>query len=408
MAKNDLKLFAGGSSANVMTQAEYEAFVSLINGFSTGVAQSKQLNKVWRQASFVAAMIGLFTGKNSNEDVLDDGDVDSFEAKFSRAMQAFIAAQTAIGSFWQPVISMTITAPPTTPAFGDSYVIPTGATGVWAGKSQSIAVWMGSEWRIFSAKNGHGISLPDGRIFERVGGSYIEKPALDVQSGKWNYAAATGSANALVVNLDPVPQSTPTGMKIRVLVATTNTGAATIAVNGAAAVAIRYADGSDLFPGELVAGRTVDLIRQPNGIWAVLTPTEGFLRLTTKGARDSQINVPLASDIGTSATICAQVTITGATYIEATGAGSIVNIGGTLGDTVLYMDIFDVAANATIITGPQAAASSVNNEKAAVYNRVIGRGFDKTKTYRVRVLASKASNFGQVNIANVNIFAMHD
>ncbi len=42
------------------------------------------------------------------------------------------------------------------------------------------------------------------------------------------------------------------------------------------------------------------------------------------------------------------------------------------------------------------------------YNRVIGRGFDKSKTYRVKVLASKASNFGQVNIANVNIFAMHD
>lgn len=84
MAKNDLKLFAGGSSANVMTQAEYEAMLSLINGFSTGVAQSKQLNKVWRQSSFVAAMIGLFTGNNSGEDVLDDSDVDGFEAKFAR------------------------------------------------------------------------------------------------------------------------------------------------------------------------------------------------------------------------------------------------------------------------------------------------------------------------------------
>ncbi|APX70546.1 MULTISPECIES: phage tail protein [unclassified Brucella] len=309
---------------------------------------------------------------------------------------------------WVPIKSMTVIAPPTNPAAWDTYIIPTDATGAWAGQAQKLAEWNGSAWNIVTPPEGHGVSLPNGRVFERVGGAYIEKPALDAQSGKWNYAAATGTANALVVNLDPAPQSMPTGMKIRVLVATTNTGAATIAVNGAAAVAIRYADGSDLFPGELVAGRTVDLIRQPNGVWTVLTPTEGFLRLTTKGARDSQINVPLASDIGTTSTVCAQVTITGATYIEATGAGSIVNIGSTLGDTVLYMDIFDVAANATIITGPQAAASSVNNEKAAVYNRVIGRGFDKSKTYRVRVLASKASNFGQVNIANVNIFAMHD
>lgn len=56
---------------------------------------------------------------------------------------------------------------------------------------------MDSDWKIFVAKNEHGVSLPDGKVFERIGGTYIEKPALDSQSGKWNYAVATGTVNAL-------------------------------------------------------------------------------------------------------------------------------------------------------------------------------------------------------------------
>ncbi|MCL8000185.1 DUF2793 domain-containing protein [Brucella sp. 21LCYQ03] len=260
MAKNDLKLFAGGSSANVMTQAEYEAMLPLINGFSTGVAQSKQLNKVWRQASFVAAMIGLFTGNNSGEDVLDDSDVDGFEAKFARAMQAFIANQTATGSFWQPVISMTITTPPASPTIGDAYVIPAAATGAWAGNSQSVAVWMGSDWRIFVAKNGHGIGLPDGRLFEKVGGAYIEKLALDSQSGKWTYAAAGGTANALAVTLSPATGALVDGLIIRVRIAATNTGSATINVNGLGAVPIKRPGGAALQAGDLTAGNIVQLL----------------------------------------------------------------------------------------------------------------------------------------------------
>lgn len=242
-----------------MTQAEYEVLASLINGFSTGVAQSRQLNKVWRQASFVAAMIGLFTGKNSDEDVLDDGDVDSFEEKFARAMQAFIAAQTAIGSFWQPVISVTITTPPATPTIGDAYVIPSAATDFWAGNAQSIAVWMGARWKIFAAKNGHGISLPDGRIFEKIGGTYVEKPALDVQSGKWNYAVAGGTANVLTASLSPAPLALNDGFALRVKISQANTGSATLNVNGLGANSIVSQSGAPIVAGYMKIGQIVEL-----------------------------------------------------------------------------------------------------------------------------------------------------
>lgn len=42
---------------------------------------------------------------------------------------------------------------------------------------------------IITPPEGHGVSLPDGRVFEKIGGVYVEKLALDTQTGKWNYAA---------------------------------------------------------------------------------------------------------------------------------------------------------------------------------------------------------------------------
>jgi hypothetical protein len=52
MAKNDFKPFATGASANVITQADYEALTALLTGFQAGKASSAQINKAIRQATF--------------------------------------------------------------------------------------------------------------------------------------------------------------------------------------------------------------------------------------------------------------------------------------------------------------------------------------------------------------------
>lgn len=39
------------------------------------------------------------------------------------------------------VISSTLTAPPSTPMDGDRYIVPTGATGAWAGMAGNVAIW---------------------------------------------------------------------------------------------------------------------------------------------------------------------------------------------------------------------------------------------------------------------------
>jgi len=39
-----------------------------------------------------------------------------------------------------------LTAPPASPTEGDRYIVPAGATGAWAGKTNKIAVWIGGAW----------------------------------------------------------------------------------------------------------------------------------------------------------------------------------------------------------------------------------------------------------------------
>lgn len=180
------------------------------------------------------------------------------------ALQSIAAPGFANRAAWLPVISVTTGAPPNNPTIGDAYIIPAGASGPWAGNQQKLAEWTGASWRIVNTKNGHGVSLPDGRIFERVDGAYIEKVAIDSQSGKWNYAAAAGSANALTVNLAPVLAAYVPGTVIFVKIATTNTGAATLKIGALSALPIVHDDGSVLSAGDLLAGSIATFVCDGN------------------------------------------------------------------------------------------------------------------------------------------------
>ena len=47
-----------------------------------------------------------------------------------------------------------LTTPPTSPANGDRYIVPTAATGVWAGKTNQIAVRIDGTWEFHPPKVG--------------------------------------------------------------------------------------------------------------------------------------------------------------------------------------------------------------------------------------------------------------
>lgn len=176
---------------------------------------------------------------------------------------------------WLGVNSMTLSSAPGAPASGDAYLVPTGATGIWAGNVGKIALWSGTSWTYIVPTDGHGISLPDGRVFERVAGTYVEKLALDAQSGKWNFAVAGGTANALTATLNPAPQALSSGLKVVLSITATSTDVATLNLNGLGAKPILRPAGTPLLPGDLISGATPTLVY--NGAsWVLLsTPQNG-------------------------------------------------------------------------------------------------------------------------------------
>jgi hypothetical protein len=160
---------------------------------------------------------------------------------------------------WIPIMSMSMATPPASPAIGDTYLIAPSPTGAWAGNAGKIAEYTVAGWAMMTPPEGHGVSLPDGRVFERVGGDYVEKIAIDVQAGKWVYGEDTGSTNAIVVSLTPALTEYAAGFRILVKAAATNTGASTIKINALGIKAIKTVDGADLAAGAFKAGQMICL-----------------------------------------------------------------------------------------------------------------------------------------------------
>lgn len=257
---------------------------------------------------------------------------------------------------WLPVISRTITAPPGAPAPGDLYLVPAGATGAWAGQAGKIAEATEAGWFFISAPNGHGISLPDGKVFERVGGNYVEKVALDAQSGKWVYVAAGGTGNAITATLDPVPAAYSAGLEAHIKIATANTSAVTVNLNGLGAKSLLSKGGAalvagDLLPGDIVvivydgaAFRAVSLARSEIGKLIRAQPVVYF--------RASQANTNLPNSVTTLVT-------------------GFDNVLSNLGDTTYLNGVFTIGsadAGRWLFWGGATAGANTRLRTAIVYN----------------------------------------
>ncbi|MGW8307003.1 MAG: hypothetical protein ACWGIK_14460 [Achromobacter pulmonis] len=105
VAINQILPFGTVPGANVLAPADYQALAARLAGFSAGTAKSRELNTVWRQASFVAAMIGQYIADKAGQDVLDNGDLAALQEQFVAALAA------------SPALTGTPTAP--TPAASD-------------------------------------------------------------------------------------------------------------------------------------------------------------------------------------------------------------------------------------------------------------------------------------------------
>ncbi|WP_199187338.1 MULTISPECIES: hypothetical protein [Pantoea] len=88
MATNNFKAFANTNSANVTSQAEYEALAALLSGFQSGKASSAQINKVLRQSSTMAYVLAQFISDSASVDVLDNGSPATILANLKAGLTA--------------------------------------------------------------------------------------------------------------------------------------------------------------------------------------------------------------------------------------------------------------------------------------------------------------------------------
>ncbi|OBU09864.1 hypothetical protein [Morganella psychrotolerans] len=97
MAKNEFLPFGTAEGANVLAAPEYENLAARHNGFTSGVAKSKELNKVWRQASVMASVLAQFIVDTDKKDLLDDGDAPAVKNRLVSAMkEAFKGEMPAV------------------------------------------------------------------------------------------------------------------------------------------------------------------------------------------------------------------------------------------------------------------------------------------------------------------------
>ncbi|EKN3635071.1 tail fiber protein [Yersinia enterocolitica] len=88
-----------------MTQAAYEVLAARSGGFSSGVAKSEQLNKVWRQSSFMASVLADFIAARSGNDVLDNGNTATLLASLELAIKEYANSNLPVASTLQQGIT---------------------------------------------------------------------------------------------------------------------------------------------------------------------------------------------------------------------------------------------------------------------------------------------------------------
>ncbi|WP_052726462.1 DUF2793 domain-containing protein [Devosia epidermidihirudinis] len=89
----------------------------------------------------------------------------------------------ALDALVQPLVeSRTITAPPTSPVEGEAYLVPAGATGVWAGHSDQLTAFQSGTWMFYDPAPGWQVYLK------------ADKALLVFDTSGWVPLAALGAA----------------------------------------------------------------------------------------------------------------------------------------------------------------------------------------------------------------------
>jgi hypothetical protein len=166
-------------------------------------------------------------------------------------------------------------APTADPGWVGIYTITVanGAQTITAGNIQRLAT------APFLATLGHLPQIPNG-----------------FQNWQWSYCTDTGTVNALVGTIAPVPLGLTPGLSVRIRIANTNTGATTFNLNGLGVVAVTTTNGAQLSAGQIVADEIVDLVYN-GSTWQC--STIGIQTSSSVVNNHNSLNLPYCADTGT-------------------------------------------------------------------------------------------------------------
>ena len=262
-AQNDFVPFATGAGANTLTPSAFRALTAIVGqGVQAGVARSDVANTVWRQASFVSAMIGEFI-KDAGYDALDDGDLGALETNFIAALRhTLLSEETALLHFGVDTGTanhvMLATPAPGVTALADGMTflfIPaatnTGATDFVCGSLSGVP--MKRDDGVTALAKG---DLVAGRLAMAV--YYSGKLMLVCQVpdvAMWHQGAATaGTSTAMTTTLSPLVGVLVPHVKMRVPITTTNGNAPTLDFGFGDVPIVLNTTGAALSGGEMPGG----------------------------------------------------------------------------------------------------------------------------------------------------------
>lgn len=94
---------ATGGGANVDSQANFAGAGYQVNGFTSGIALSLQLNKCWRQSSMISAAVANFIANVLGINVLDDGNLAALITNLTNAIIQGAGAKYIAVAFSSPM-----------------------------------------------------------------------------------------------------------------------------------------------------------------------------------------------------------------------------------------------------------------------------------------------------------------
>lgn len=127
----------------------------------------------------------------------------------------------------------------------------------WRSLVASNTATPGSDATKWAVDDPFNLSVLEATLAEAIAGSIgtriitPRRMSSAVQNGSWSFGVAAGTANARTLTLSPAPASYYDGMRIYARIPATNTGAATLNVNGLGALPIALVGGAALTGQEI-------------------------------------------------------------------------------------------------------------------------------------------------------------